>query len=247
MKNTLGEGLYTEIMFSLIYRRYPSDEAREKWEQILAHKRWLKDHLHRDVGIQAATMDYFVNIDEKKIPLMMIDEEKFLSLGLRDDLDTFTGLLMEPSFMGHLVRELRRSRRYRKPLSLLAVDIDDLGSINETCGEPFGDFVVRQSAQIVRENVRATDTVGRGEVCNFLIVLPECPVHSAQPLAERLRVALEKTPFLFREGDPPIPVTVSVGIAGFPRNGADAHELVDAACDLLFHAKELGKNRVELD
>jgi len=247
MKNSLGEGFYTEVMFSLVYRRFPSDEARERWEQILAHKRYLKDHLHRDPGVQTATMDYFVNIVEQKIPLMMLEEDKFLSLGLRDDLDSFTGLLLEPSFMGHLVRELRRSKRYRKPLSLLAVDLDNLGAINAECGEPFGDFVIRQAAQIVKENVRSTDTVGRGEVCNFMIVLPECPVQSAHPLADRLRVAVEKTPFPFREGEPPLPVTVSVGIAGFPRNSADAKELVDAASAVLFRAKELGRNRVEFD
>lgn len=247
LKNSLGEAFYTELIFSLIYKRMPSGAARTKWNEILAHKKYMKDHLHRDVGIQVATMDFFLSIDEEKLLLLMIEEETFLHLGLREDLDTFTGLLLEPSFMGTLVRELKRSKRYRKPLSLLAVDIDNLSAINESCGQTFGDFVIRQTAHLIRENVRGTDTAGKSENCNFLVVLPECPVQSAHPLAERLRAAVAANPFLFKEGDPPVPVTVSIGIAGFPRNAPDGRELVDAASAVLFRAKELGKNRVEYD
>jgi two-component system cell cycle response regulator len=140
-----------------------------------------------------------------------------------------------------LEREIIRSRRHDRPLSLLMFDIDFFKRINDQYGHLAGDHVLRELARIVQERIRRDEVFARYGGEEFVIVLPETPLAGGAALAENLRGRVETHPFSF-QGER-IPVTISVGCAmlGEEKGAAD---LIQRADDKLYEAKRGGRNRV---
>jgi two-component system, cell cycle response regulator len=142
-----------------------------------------------------------------------------------------------------LERELVRSGRYHRPLSLLIFDIDHFKSINDTLGHLGGDFVLREFAARLRPMVRSDELLARYGGEEFAVVLPEATREGAAAVAERLRQIIADKPFLY-EGVT-IPLTVSVGVAttvGDER--MTPTDLIALADQRLFDAKRQGRNCV---
>ncbi len=142
-----------------------------------------------------------------------------------------------------LREEMRRSSRYHRALSVLMLDVDSFKSFNDTYGHPNGDQLLRLLAQILRENVRAIDHVGRCGGEEFLIILPETAKDDACRLAERIRAQIEQRLEIAVEGKL-IRRTVSVGVASSPEDALNPAEIVQRADEALYRAKHSGKNRV---
>jgi diguanylate cyclase (GGDEF)-like protein len=161
--------------------------------------------------------------------------------------DEKTGLANFREFQRRLREEWLRAERYRMPLSLVMLDLDDFKAINDTWGHPAGDRVLREFATLVAGGARATDLAARYGGEEFGIILPHTDGELALRVAERIRGAVEE--FAFLESEAPIRVTVSGGVATWPFHpGVHSFEdLVRAADRALYRAKQSGKNRVMID
>jgi two-component system cell cycle response regulator len=139
-------------------------------------------------------------------------------------------------------QKLRSAERFEKPLSVLVCDLDHFKKINDTYGHDVGDVVIKGFAEILKRTKRNTDAVGRFGGEEFVVVCEETDAAGAQLLAERIREQLEAT--TFHGKDQPIRVTCSIGIATYPRGGADWDALFKSTDEALYASKHGGRNRV---
>lgn len=150
--------------------------------------------------------------------------------------DSLTGLANRRTFDTTLGRELARTARSGGPVSLLMIDIDHFKQLNDEHGHPTGDAVLRELGAILRQHARPFDTVARYGGEEFAMILANCAGEHALAAAERVRAGIAG-------GDTTVPVTVSIGIASFPRDGVDASQLIRAADIALYTSKRAGRNR----
>ncbi len=142
-----------------------------------------------------------------------------------------------------LEREVVRSQRHHRPLSVLAVDIDKFKTINDDLGHLCGDFVLRELAGVIRGTLRQEDLFARCGGEEFVVVLVETTTDGALLVAERIREAVAAHQFRFETT--PIRLTISIGLAS--TTGAlpvTANELRHEADLKLYEAKHAGRNRV---
>lgn len=160
--------------------------------------------------------------------------------------DPLSGLPNRLACDAMAAREFDRARRYDRPLSALALNIDHLGGINADHGTNTGDEVVRVVAARVRNLLRDADLAARLEPEKFIIFAPETPAEMAVQLAERLRLIIADQAFRFSDGRQ-IPVTVSIGVAELAPTDASIDALLERADAALVDAKLAGRNSVVLN
>ncbi len=163
--------------------------------------------------------------------------------------DEKTQLFNYRHFMERLAEEFKRARRYGNHLTLLMLDIDHFKSVNDGYGHPAGDRVLKEFGQIMTRSARETDLIARYGGEEFTILLPQTTAAQGQRLGDRIRRSSEAQRFADDEGRPVIRITVSVGVATFPINDRilAPEDLVKAADEALYRAKEAGRNRTEVD
>ncbi len=153
--------------------------------------------------------------------------------------DYLTGLYSHRYFHDRLEEELARAQRYRRPLSLMILDIDDFKLVNERFGYSVGDQVLKELASRIRSECRSIDIPCRIGGEEIAIVLPETYSTAAGHLAERLRKRISSEPFeLVGE------LTCSFGVAGYPTDAATRDDLLTRTNTALSRAKALGKDTV---
>jgi len=149
-----------------------------------------------------------------------------------------------------LEQEIRRSRRYRRPLSVVAVDLDHFKAINDAHGHLVGDEVLLGVASVLTSRLRTSDWAARYGGEEFVIVLPETDLDGAVAAAEKLRGSCADTPIPTSVGN--IGVTASFGVAALHRSGTalqdpplgEGQPLLKAADDALYRSKADGRNRI---
>jgi two-component system cell cycle response regulator len=157
--------------------------------------------------------------------------------------DALTDIHNKRYLLEFLTRELVRSGRYNRPLSLLMFDLDHFKVINDTLGHLGGDFILRELAARLRPLVRSDELLARYGGEEFAVVLPEATTAGALTVAERLRQQVAGTPFVY-EGVA-VPVTVSVGAATTAGDESMTPAgLIALADQKLYEAKRRGRNRV---
>jgi diguanylate cyclase (GGDEF)-like protein/putative nucleotidyltransferase with HDIG domain len=158
--------------------------------------------------------------------------------------DPKTGLFNARHFAVALNEELLRAERFERPLSLVMADLDLLRDINNTYGHLAGDAVLQGIAEVFRAQLRHYDVPARFGGEEFAILLPETPPEQAFEIAERIRRTVAESSFDVETSSEPIRATISIGVAGYPRDGADANELIHQADLAVYRAKLQGRNRV---
>jgi diguanylate cyclase (GGDEF)-like protein len=158
--------------------------------------------------------------------------------------DALTGLYNRRYFQQMFSRELSRAIRYGKPLSVIMMDVDNFKKFNDTYGHPRGDKVLGAMGDILVEALRSTDFAFRYGGEEFIVLLPETDFSSALHVAERLRESVEQKSADELRGIAPHGVTASVGVVSYPRDGETRDDLLKSVDELLYRAKEYGKNRV---
>ncbi len=156
----------------------------------------------------------------------------------RARLDALTGLLNRGSLEEELEWAVRRAGRRGEPVSVLMVDIDQFKAYNDEFGHQAGDEVLRTCAAALKEAVRERDLVGRYGGEELMVILPGADCAEAAAVAERIRASVAGRPW------PRRPVTLSVGVACFPRQADRAALLVARADEALYAAKARGRNTV---
>lgn len=157
--------------------------------------------------------------------------------------DGLTGLLNRRYLEERFAEELRRSERYQYPLSFLMMDVDYFKSYNDTFGHHAGDEILRNVAQCIRGSLRNFDVAARYGGEEFSVILPETDVASAAILAERLRARVEQE---FGQNNLSVrrPVTISIGVACLNRRLRTIEQIMRAADEALYQAKNTGRNCV---
>lgn len=129
----------------------------------------------------------------------------------------------------------------RIPFAVLAVDIDHFKAVNDSFGHPAGDKALVELVQVMNQVSRAQDVVARTGGEEFLLILPNTGLASAQAIAERLRSRVEAMRI-----DPVGSITVSIGIALCLENNRSSVEVMNQADEALYQAKQRGRNRCEV-
>lgn len=153
--------------------------------------------------------------------------------------DSLTQVSNSRSFFELSTVEIHRARRYRRPLSLAYVDIDNFKEINDTLGHSVGDALLRCVAECLLRNMRTEDLVARLGGDEFAVLLPEAAPDAAmvamKKARKRLLVAVEEKGW---------PVTFSIGIASYEIPPVTVDELVHAADKVMYSVKTNSKNAV---
>lgn len=157
--------------------------------------------------------------------------------------DGLTHLYNHRFFQERIREEFKRSDRFGQTLSLLMIDVDDFKRINDTHGHQCGDQILQRIGRVLRASLREVDVAARYGGDEFAIILPDTDLREAVEVAERLRKAMEKHPFL-ADGTP-VTMTLSLGAAARPPQSAvRTEELIKMADQALFEAKSRGRNAV---
>ncbi|MCG5052390.1 MAG: diguanylate cyclase [Myxococcales bacterium] len=157
-------------------------------------------------------------------------------------IDGLTQIFNKRYFMESIEREIARSNRYRRDMTLVMFDIDHFKQINDTYGHLAGDQVLKSLASTIKAKIRREDLFARYGGEEFAIVLPEIDGYNAQQFAEKIRRIVEATDFFF-EGTK-IDVTISMGVATLDAETSDAAALIKRADERLYEAKKAGRNCV---
>ncbi|MFH1883092.1 MAG: sensor domain-containing diguanylate cyclase [Planctomycetota bacterium] len=159
--------------------------------------------------------------------------------------DPLTGLFNHRYFHEQLLEEIYQAERYRHPLSLLMLDIDDFCWYNQTYGYSAGDTALEQIAGIIKDNTRRVDLAVRYGSEEFMVILPDTRLKQALVVAQRIKETVEYSVFAEDRSSSfgMAKLTVSTGIAEY-KIGLDKQELIRRVVSALLDAKQKGKNCV---
>lgn len=157
--------------------------------------------------------------------------------------DPLTGLFNRRYMSDALEREMRRAERHQRPLGILMIEIDNFKQFNDSFGHDAGDLTLKKVAELVQVNIRADDIPCRFGGDEFILILPETALEAASQCAERLRENASVFQLEY-EGKPLSGLTLSIGVAVFPKHGETGALALRAADEAMYQAKQTGKNRV---
>ncbi len=157
--------------------------------------------------------------------------------------DELTGVANRRGIVALLERELVRAKRQNTPLSIALFDIDDFKRINDTMGHPAGDQVLKWVTKMIGRSIRPYDTLARYGGEEFLLLMPGAGADAGASVAERARIAIQDQ--FYSVDDKPIRITISAGVATWSRD-VDSDTLLRSADQVLYRAKQTGRNRVVL-
>ncbi len=138
-------------------------------------------------------------------------------------------------------REIQRSERYEKKLSVLFLDLDRFKLVNDRYGHLAGSEVLRRLSRVLQDCIRQVDTLARYGGDEFTVLLADTGSKEGTVIAERIRRTVEETLFEGGRGRP-IRLTISIGVATYPQHATDRDSLLDAADKAMYRAKSLGRN-----
>jgi two-component system, cell cycle response regulator len=167
-------------------------------------------------------------------------EEQLMEL---QTIDALTGLPNRTRFLAVLAREIARSRRYERPLSLLILDVDGFGRINHNHGRKVGDHVLRTLAQLVENSIRTVDMAARLGDGEIGLLLSDTDIEPAEQAAERFRKRAADTLVPAGDGNS-ARFTISVGVAAMDGLIRDVETFMNRAEAALSRAKARGRDRV---
>lgn len=171
-------------------------------------------------------------------------ESRSLQESLREEqrlamIDALTGIPNRAAYDDRIEQEHKRWKRFARPVSILAWDIDRFKAINDAYGHKAGDKVLRVIGQHLARHVRDTDFVARYGGEEFVMLLVGTDASEARSVAEKIRQEISQLGFHFHEQ--PVSITASCGIAAFA--GDDSPDAAfDRADKALYRAKEAGRN-----
>ncbi|MFH0876917.1 MAG: diguanylate cyclase, partial [Candidatus Omnitrophota bacterium] len=166
--------------------------------------------------------------------------DSLLDLSLRD---VRTGAYNYRYLSERLSEEIKRARRYFRPISLIMMDIDFFKTINDSYGHLFGDVILREFTDLLKGTVRETDIIVRSGGEEFVVFLSDTDTLGALRVAQKIVRTLKEIPL----GDEKrkISITVSIGIASYPEIGlSEPGALLDAADQAMYQSKNDGRNKI---
>jgi diguanylate cyclase (GGDEF)-like protein len=158
--------------------------------------------------------------------------------------DSLTAIWNRPAILDLFARECAKAERERSVLGALIADIDHFKTVNDRYGHLSGDIALREIACRMQASLRPYDFLGRYGGEEFLILVPDCSPRAVCEVAERIREGVCRQPVVSRDNE--IAVTLSVGVAtASPTTIEERDRLLQKADEMLYRAKQNGRNRIE--
>jgi two-component system cell cycle response regulator len=158
------------------------------------------------------------------------------------NIDDLSGLLVRRKFDGELERIVETARKLKQSAALLVMDLDGLKKINDTHGHLFGAYVIGDAGRVIGRVIGDQGVACRFGGDEYLAALPNTDIEGAETMGHAILEAVAQHPFA-KDGIPLRP-GISIGVAAFPADANDAHELFEAADRAMYRAKHDGKGRV---
>jgi diguanylate cyclase len=152
--------------------------------------------------------------------------------------DTLTGLLNRALFMDRLQTSISHCDRYQQACSLLYIDVDNFKHINDSYGHDAGDEVLRTIARRIKENCRTTDSAARLGGDEFAVLLDRINEGNTNLTAEKILLAVSQPLYLSKQK---VQVTLSIGVAHYPKTANNLEEFLKQADEAMYYAKQSGK------
>ncbi len=171
-------------------------------------------------------------------------QQEYKKVHLTSIHDGLTGLLNHKAFLDRFEEEISRAGRFNQMLGLVVLDLDKFKLVNDNYGHLYGDYVLREVAQVISENVRAIDVVGRYGGEEFAVLLVNTDIKQCLPLAQRIVQSIAEKTFL--EGGIAVNITISAGMAGFPHHAEKVRSLISKADKAMYDTKSNGGNDVTI-
>ena len=158
--------------------------------------------------------------------------------------DGLTGLLNHNAFLKRFDEELSRADRFSQSVGLIVLDIDKFKNINDNYGHLYGDYVLKEVSNIISQNVRTIDVVGRYGGEEFSVLLVNTNIDDCIPMAQRIVDKVSNKTFL-KDGIAS-QITISAGMAGFPTHSDQLTNLIEKADKAMYETKSKGGNGVTI-
>jgi diguanylate cyclase (GGDEF)-like protein len=183
-------------------------------------------------------------LSQDKFPALVRLKEHIEHLTMLQGQDPLTGLANRRGFDQAMAMEAERSSRFKTPLTLCIMDLDNFKAVNDTHGHPCGDVVIRAMADILRSEMRMIDTAARIGGEEFALLLPGTGQARALKLLQRIQATIQTTEIICSSAR--LTMTMSMGVASYRGKLApDPAKLMAEADKALYGAKRAGKNRIE--
>jgi len=202
------------------------------------------NQMHATIKRQIQELNEHRELLEKEVKERTYElEQANKKLDLISRTDELTQLPNRRDMHRTIEKEVDRANRFRKPFSIIFIDIDHFKDVNDTYGHAAGDAVLKSVASTIRNLLRKYDVLARYGGEEFLTLLPETELNDAALVAERFRRHIEKQTIFF--GGQEIKVTITLGVAQFDSNQG-AERCIQLADKALYEGKEHGRNKVIL-
>lgn len=231
--NSTSEVEYEKLSEVLCGVRIPNDLTKKTLNRVLAHQKEMSEKCGRGITIKSAAMDYLESRNMLSPGTMSVAQLSRMAF-----YDELTKAANYRYFTMKLSDEACRSKRYKRPMSLIMTDIDRFKAVNDLHGHEIGNEILKSFVNVIKTCVRDTDFVARYGGEEFAVLLPETSKKEAIEIAERIRVSLEN-----RDVDLGIKITASFGVSTFGRDTFEKDHLVLQADESLYKSKRKGRNR----
>jgi diguanylate cyclase (GGDEF)-like protein len=216
------------IVFSLLFSLFISHTIKKSFTK---YKK-LINHQNNELHLLNNELEQKVQIRTLELQKM---KDKFEALATTDSL---TNINNRYALMNALEMEIHRAKRYNTPLCVIMYDIDFFKKVNDTFGHDAGDSVLIELSNLMKQNLRDVDIIGRYGGEEFMIILPNTPLEATKNFAERLRIKVEQNNFQIVGN-----ITISMGVVE-----VQSHENIDEVFkrvdNLLYVSKNNGRNQI---
>lgn len=229
----------------------PGDLEDHPFSSILSVPVIIDDEVRYSLSIEKQKFHHFSNSDKNLLELLALTfgsivswQQQYWKMHENAMTDGLTGLLNHKAFMNRYQEEISRANRYQHSLVMAILDLDKFKRINDTYGHLYGDYVIREVAKIIKENVRTIDIVGRYGGEEYAILMINTTNEKIVSVAERIIDNVESYPFSMENID--VNMTISCGLAEFPKDTDNMKELIANADEAMYDAKKEGGNFVKV-
>ena len=236
---------YIESFFLYLYGALLLVYIASIYQPILSESNLVADALSNIIIAWLASMIIFKKFVNEFINQKKIEDknEKLNKVNAKlkeiSDKDRLTGIYNRRKLEEILSDVYYKAERYNKNFSLILFDLDHFKKVNDNYGHQIGDKVLKEISKILLNSIRKVDYFGRWGGEEFLIILPETNLQAAEKLAERLRINIEESSFSKVDN-----LTSSFGVASYSEEKG-IEDIIQAADQALYRAKEKGRNRIE--